>query len=103
MAFRFGASRGPRIFSRDGDRLWKIWWLWGVPLAWITTALILGAEATREAGHPGWGNLLDVARIAVYWFWCRMAWKCSSNVDHPAWNVLSKGALAAGFVATVFI
>jgi hypothetical protein len=88
---------------RDGDRLWKIWWLWGAPVAWITIGLILGAEATREAGHHNWGNVLDVARLAVYWAWCRMAWRCSGNVDNPLWSPLSKAVLAAGFALNVFV
>jgi hypothetical protein len=88
--------------SGASQELWKVWWLWGIPLALITSALVLGGETAREARLHSLGNLLDVVRLALYWFWCRMAWKCSANVDHPAWNVLSKGALAAGFVATVF-
>jgi hypothetical protein len=86
----------------QGNELWKAWWLWGIPVAWITIALVLAAEECHLAGLHTLGNLLDVARLAVYWFWCRMAWKCSANVDHPAWSYLSKGALAAGFVAMVF-
>ena len=70
-------------------------------MAWTTSALVLLAEELRIGGMHSAGNLLDVARLAVYWFWCRMAWKCSSNVGHPAWKLLSKGALAAGFVITV--
>ena len=71
-------------------------------MAWITSALVLAAEESRVAGHHSLGNLLDLARLAVYWFWCRQAWRCSANAGNPAWNFLSKTALAAGFVLTVF-
>jgi len=62
---------------------------------------VLGAEELRGAEWHGTGNLLDIARLAVYWYWCRLAWKCSQNVDNPVWTPLSKTALAAGLVATV--
>ena len=71
-----------------------------MPAAWATSALVLGAEFAREAGLHGTGNLLDVARLAVYWYWCRLAWRCSGNVGNPLWTLLSKAALAAGLVAT---
>ncbi len=85
------------------EKLWKVWWLWGIPLAWLTTALILGAEGLRLNGAPVAGDLLDVVRLAVYWYWCMLAWKCSGNVDNPLWTLLSKAALTAGFVVTVLV
>ena len=44
-----------------------------------------------------------MARLAVYWYWCRLAWKCSGNVDNPFWTPLSKAALAAGFAVNVLV
>ncbi len=84
-----------------GSELWRIWWLLGIPVGLAASALVLAAEELRLAGHAGTGNLLDIARLAVYWFWCRLAWRCSGNVGNPVWAVLSKGALAAGLVVTV--
>jgi hypothetical protein len=84
-----------------GSELWKIWWLWGIPVAWIAIVLVLAAEHLRIAGHASAGDLLDIARLAVYWYWCRLAWKCSGNVGNPVWTLLSKGALAAGLFVTV--
>lgn len=82
-----------------GSELWKIWWLWGIPVAWIATALLLGAEHSRLEGRPAVGDALDIARLAVYWFWCRLAWRCSGNVGNPLWTPLTKAALGAGCVA----
>jgi len=84
-----------------GSELWKVWWLWGIPVAWITSALVLAAEEVRIAGFPGTGNLLDIARLAVYWYWCRLAWRCSGNVGNAVWTFLSKGTLATGLLVTV--
>ena len=71
-------------------------------MAWGTSALVLGAEVLREADLHGAGNLLDVARLALYWQWCRLAWRCSANVANPLWTPLARSALAAGLVATAF-
>jgi len=92
---------GPDFFRPD--LLWKVWWLWGIPLAWLTTVLILGAEEFRLNGVPVAGDLLDVLRLAVYWFWCRLAWRAAGNVGNPLWTLLTKAALAAGLVATVLV
>ena len=85
------------------ERLWRIWWLWGIPLAWVASALVVGAELVRNAGNEGWGSAFDVLRLAIYWFWMRAAWKCSRNVENRLWTPLSRGALAAGLVANVLI
>jgi len=80
-----------------------VWWLWGLPLAWLTTALLLGAEHLRLAGRPMAGDFLDVLRLAAYWFWCRLAWRSAGNVGNPVWTLLSKAALAAGLAITVLV
>ena len=98
-----GAPGGPRIFSGADENAWKVWWLWGVPVAWIASALVVAAEQGRIAGLNVLADLLDVARLAVYWFWCRLAWRSSGHALHPAWRLLGRGVLAAGFVLNVFI
>jgi hypothetical protein len=80
-------------------RLWKVWWVWGMPVAWAATALVLGAEFLRDEGHSAWGDALDILRIGVYWFWMRAAWKHSRNVGQPLWTPLARTALLAGFAA----
>ena len=81
------------------ERLWKIWWLWGIPAAWAFSALIIGAELARSAGYHGSANLLDALRLAVYWFWLRLAWQCSRNVDHAVWTPVARTALVIGLIA----
>jgi hypothetical protein len=86
---------------REDARLWQAWWLWGIPTAWAISALLVVAENAHGSGHGGWGNALDLARLAVYWWWLRMAWRCSSNVRNPVWTPLSRIALAMGLVVNV--
>ena len=57
-AKEIGAPRGPRFFSGRDDRLWKIFWLWGIPAAWATSLLVLAGEAARTAGYHGWRSLV---------------------------------------------
>jgi hypothetical protein len=84
-----------------GEKLWKVWWLWGIPVAWSASAMLIAAEEFRLSGLPAAGDALDVARLAIYWFWCRRVWRCSANTGNRAWTVLSKAVLSAGLALTV--
>jgi hypothetical protein len=89
--------------SRGHERLWKVWWYAGIPLAWITSALVVASEDLRDLGTWAWGlgDAFDVARLLLYLAWARLAWRCSHNVQSAAWTPLARGALAAGLVASV--
>jgi hypothetical protein len=78
------------------QKLWQVWWLWGMPVAWAASALLVGAELARSAGQHSWGNAQDVARLALYWWWMRMAWTCSGNVANRLWSPVSRTALVLG-------
>jgi hypothetical protein len=82
-----------------GSKLWKIWWLWGIPVGWVASAMIVSAELIRSAGYWGYGDLLDVMRLLVYYAWARLAWRCSHNVENPRWTLVSRLALGAGLVS----
>ena len=81
------------------ERLWKIWWLWGIPVGWATSGMIVFAEFIRAAGYWGGGDLVDVIRLLVYYSWARLAWRCSHNVRDRRWTPVSRFALGAGFVS----
>jgi hypothetical protein len=85
----------------QSERLWRVWWLWGLPVAWTAGALIVSAELVRTAGYGGWGDFLDLVRLLVYWWWLRMAWKCAHNVDQRFWTPIAKTALFAGLLLNV--
>jgi hypothetical protein len=88
---------------RGRERLWKIWWVFGVPVAWFASALVIGAEMARVAGHPGAADGLDVLRLLVYFMWAQLAWRCAHNVETRAWTPLSRFALTAGLVVMVLV
>jgi hypothetical protein len=79
-------------------KLWRIWWLAGIPVGWLTAVLVLLAENAHISGNRGWGDALDVTRFLVYFAWFRLAWRASHNVANPAWTPFARGALAAGLV-----
>lgn len=85
---------------RGEERLWRIWWLAGIPVACITGLLVLAAESLRGLGAWawGWGDACDAARLLVYLAWFLPAWRCSRNAGHGAWTWLARGALLAGLV-----
>ena len=97
----FSAVRrsGPRAL-RGEERLWRVWWLGGIPVGCITGVLVLAAERLRATGASawGWGDACDVARLLVYLAWFLLAWRCSRNVENIAWTPLARGALLAGLV-----
>ena len=101
VASFFSAIRrsGSRAF-RGEEKLWKVWWLSGIPVALITGALWLAADRLRDLGTWawGWGDACDVARLLVYLGWFHIAWRCSRNVQSASWTPLARGALLAGLV-----
>jgi len=85
------------------EKLWRVWWVWGIPVAWAASGLVLSAEYARSAGLEGWGNLLDVGRLALYWWWMRIAWACSGNVQRSFWSPMARVGLVFGLAANVFV
>ena len=87
----------------ESEKLWRVWWLWGIPTAWLVSALILVAESARSAGYHSLGALLDLVRLAAYWYWLRLAWQRSGNVDNRIWTPVARIALAAGLVVNALV
>ncbi len=91
-------SAGPIVIAAN-QPLWKIWWLWGIPVGWTTSGMMIAALLIRDAGYWGGGNLLDVARLLGYSGWARLAWRCSGNVENRRWTPVARFALGAGVVS----
>ena len=47
------------------EKLWRVWWMAGIPLGWTLSALLICAEDLRDGGYHGWGNFFDLARLLV--------------------------------------
>jgi hypothetical protein len=90
--------------NRGEEKLWKIWWQWGIPLGMAANVLTVLAEVSREADYPATGDALDILKLLLYVGWFRLAWRCSKNTDHPVWTNLARLAIFLGFgVAAVTI
>lgn len=80
------------------ERLWKIWWLGGIPVALAATAFTLAAELLRTDGHHTWGNVFDVLKLLVYAAWFTAAWKSAGNTSRRPARLAGRLAVVAGVV-----
>ena len=80
------------------ERLWKIWWLGGIPVALAATAFTISAELLRIDGHHSWGNFLDVLKLLVYAMWFSAAWRSAANTRQFRARLAGRLAVAAGVV-----
>lgn len=60
--------------------------------------LVIVAEEARGLGFESCGDVLDVVRFLIYFAWCRLAWRCSANVESGFWTAVARAALAGGLV-----
>jgi hypothetical protein len=84
------------------ERLWRIWWQWGIPLAMFASGLTVLAGMLHEADYRASGDALDVVKFLIYIAWFRMAWRCSKNTDQPLWTNLTRLAVCLGFGVIAF-
>jgi hypothetical protein len=80
------------------ERLWKTWWLWGVPVALAAILLTLAAEFLRADGFHRAGDLIDVLKLLVYAAWLTAAWRSAENTSHFPSRLAGRLAVAAGVV-----
>jgi len=81
------------------ERLWKIWWLGGIPVALGATAFTLSAEFLRIDGHHTWGNFFDVLKLLVYAAWFTAAWRSAGNTGSSPARLAGRLAAATGVLA----
>ena len=84
------------------ERLWKIWWLGGIPVALGATAFTLPAEFLRIDGYHTWGNFFDVLKLLVYAAWLTAAWRSAGNTAFSTARLAGRLAVAAGVVTVAF-
>lgn len=78
---------------RGEERLWKVWWLIGIPQSVLLVLLYVKFLAGKTPSTVYLAAL--VLYPVIYFAWVRMAWLCSPNVKHGIWA-------AASYVMIVF-
>ena len=83
----------------DGEeRLWKAWWIYGPAAVATVLALTFAAEYAYFAASTALEHLFIAVKLAVYWLWFRLAWKCSRNAANGVWTPVARILLIAGLV-----
>lgn len=82
---------------RGEERLWKVWWLIGLPL-WFAVNFAFFAVCTLVADDPINFPLIflfvAVASLVAVWLaWMVAAWRCAPNVEHSAWRLAARATL----------
>jgi hypothetical protein len=77
-------------------------WLWGIPMAWAVSLLLVAAETAHAAGHGTAGSACDLARLLVYWTWLRAVWRCS-GAGHVIRSAAIRVSLAGGLVVNALV
>jgi hypothetical protein len=90
---------------RGEERLWKVFWLLGVPLnvAWWTFYVDLWSRGLAPESFLlvsiwFWPVLLIALAVyaALYFAWCTVAWRCAGNVEHRVWTVVARLLVGVG-------
>ncbi len=90
-------SRLHRALSGE-ERLWRVWWLWGIPVGFIVSAVTIVAEMARDGGWNASGDLLDAVKVLVYAAWLVAAWRCAPNAERALWRIGTRVLVALGVV-----
>ena len=79
---------------RGEERLWKVWWYVGGPLA------IAGAVTAKLVANPFLVLAVGVILLVAYVAWCGMAWRCAPNVDNKIWTLIARTLIVLGLLRT---
>lgn len=75
-------------------RLWKVWWLAGIPVAGLAYGLGVSAEHFRHDEAHFSGALLDTLKFLLCLLWLNVAWRCANNVGRRLWSGIARCAIA---------
>lgn len=82
---------------RGRERLWKVWWLVGVPLRIIGPLLVAFVADKFGAGSSVVASLVF---LIAYLAWCVMAWRNSPNVENKVWTSVARVLIVLGLLLT---
>ena len=84
----------------NGDeRLWFVWWVWGLPAQVIYVTLYVLEDDLRSSNDLG-ADLMAACKLVVFCLWATMAWRCSKNVGAAAWTTAARTVLIAAVALT---
>jgi hypothetical protein len=58
---------------------WRVWWLFGIPVGLLATALTAIGEVARDGGMSSLGDATDVVKVLVYGAWLIAAWRLGAR------------------------
>ncbi len=76
---------------RGEERLWKVWWLIGVPLGLLLIpllVLIVGPSYPVPLRFAAF-----VMYVAPFCAWIRCAWMCAPNVENRIWTIVARAVI----------
>lgn len=84
-------------------RLWKVWWLLGIPLNIVAAVFRVWSKGAMVNETPITALMFLVGVVVIlvaYIAWCNMAWSCAKNVDNAVWTTIVKIVIVLGLVRT---
>ena len=87
------------------ERLWKVYWIYGILLGMITfafigNALVFWLALTTKVYFP---IVIYNIFMASYFVWNNVSiWRCSKNAKWPGWLVVARALVIVGAIIFLF-
>jgi len=84
------------------EKLWKVWWLFGVPLNIVSKIL----QKMSEMAPPPipiqviW--LLLLCAFVLWVYWCIAVWRCAPNVETKSWTYVARALVVVSILLAIF-
>jgi len=83
------------------EKLWKVWWLFGVPLNIVSTIIEKMSDMKSPPMPMGILVALLFVMFALWVYWCIAAWRCAPNVETKSWAYIARGLIVVSIILTV--
>tara|TARA_B100001964_G_C13824703_1_gene418867 strand:+ start:135 stop:479 length:345 start_codon:yes stop_codon:yes gene_type:complete len=89
--------------SWDGEeRLWKVWWLWGLPLGIVSAVVSVLIEDYADSSNNVTTSIISlliyIFVIVLYLWWVGAAWRCVKNTNNKAWTLIAQFLIIVGLL-----